>query len=288
MESAMISRKEFVRTMSAAVAGGAMRSFAESGGGEIAAALVKGADFARNAQLLAARVRAAGCCMAVVDVQDFAKYPSHPEIATANSLPAGKVAAATSAMKAAGVEVVPLLDFASSNDAWLGEYDRMVCSKKYGEVVHDLVRDAYEIFGRPKLVHVGFERDGRNPRKPDDGLVIIRQGDLWMRHLVQVAGWVKEAGARAWAWFDYPWSLDDFIADCPKDVIYTNFKPLSEAKTGDPFMQASKSKVADQFMRIAKRGCLVVPLVKDDAEAAAFRGKIPADRFLGTMKEVSL
>ena len=284
----MVSRKEFVCTMSAAVAGGAMHAFAQSGDGEIAAAFVKGADFARDAKKLAARVRAAGCRMAVVDVQDFVKYPSHPEMATANSTLPGKVAAAVASMKAAGVEVVPLLDFASSNDAWLGEYDRMVCSKKYGEVVHDLVRDAYEIFGRPKYIHVGFERDGRNPRKPEDGLVIIRQGDLWMRHLVQVTGWVKETGARAWAWFDYPWGIYDFIADCPKDVIYTNFRPLLEAKTGDPFMQPSKSKVADQFVLIAKKGCLVVPLVKDDAEAAAFRGKIPAESFLGTMKEVSL
>ena len=284
----MISRREFVCTMSAAAAGGATCAFAGAGDGEISAAFVKGADFARNAKMLAARVKAGGCRMAVVDVQDFAKYPSHPEIATRNSLPPGKVAAAVSEMKAAGVEVVPLLDFASSNDAWLGEYDRMVCSKKYDAVVHDLIRDAYDIFGRPKYVHIGFERDGRNPRKPEDGLVIIRQGDLWMRHLVKVTGWVKETGARAWAWFDYPWGLDDFIADCPKDVIYTNFRPLSETKVSDPYMKMPKSKVADQFLRIAQKGCLVVPLVKDDAEAAAWRGKIPAGRFLGTMKGVSL
>ena len=284
----MISRREFVCTMSAAAAGGATCAFAGAGDGEIAAAFVKGADFARNAKMLAALARAAGCRMAVVDVQDFAKYPSHPEIATANALPPGKVSAAVSEMRAAGVEVVPLLDFASSNDAWLGEYDRMVCSKKYESVVHDLIRDAYEVFGRPKYIHVGFERDGRNPRKPEDGLIIVRQGDLWMRNLVQATGWVKETGARAWAWFDYPWGLGDFLADCPKDVIYTNFRPLAEAKTGDQFAPASKSKVADQFATIAKKGCLVVPRVKDDSEAAAFRGRIPAGNFLGTMKEVSL
>ena len=284
----MVSRKEFVCTMSAAVVGGAMHAFAESGGGEIAAAFAKGSDFARDAKLLAACAKAVGCRMAVVDVQDFAAYPSHPEIATGNSLPPGKVAAAVSAMKDVGVEVVPLLDFASSNDAWLGEYDRMVCSKKYDVVVHDLIRDAYEIFGRPKYIHVGFERDGRNPRKPEDGLVIIRQGDLWMRNLVKVAGCVKETGARAWAWFDYPWGLDDFIADCPRDVIYTNFRPLSDAKVSDPYMKMPKSKVSDQFLRIAKKGCLVVPLVKDDAEAAAWRVKIPTGHFLGTMKEVSI
>ena len=284
----MISRKEFVCTMSAAAAGGAMPAFAETGDNEISAAFVKGVDFARDAKRLAARVKAAGCRMAVVDVQDVVKYPSHPEIATRNSLPSAELAAALAAMASSGVEVVPLLDFASSNDAWLGEYDRMVCSKKYDAVVHDLIRDAYVMFGHPKYLHVGFERDGRNPRKPEDGLVIIRQGDLWMRHLVQVTGWVKETGARAWAWFDYPWGLDDFIADCPKDVIYTNFRPLSEAKVSDPYMKMPKSKVADQFLRIAQKGCLVVPLVKDDSEAATWRGKIPAGRFLGTMKEVSL
>ena len=87
---------------------------------------------------------------------------------------------------------------------------------------------------------------------------------------------------------DYPWGLDDFIADCPKDVIYTNFRPLSETKVSDPYMKMPKSKVSDQFLRIAKKGCLVVPLVKDDAEAAAWRVKIPAGHFLGTMKEVSI
>jgi len=284
----MINRREFVYTMSAAAAGGTMCAFAGAGDGEIAAAFVRGADFARDAKLLAARVKAAGCRMAVVDVQDFAKYPSHPEIATGNSLPPGKVAAAVAAMKAAGVDVVPLLDFASSNDAWLGEYDRMVCSKKYEAVVHDLIRDAYEVFGRPKYIHIGFERDGRNPRKPDDGLVIVRQGDLWMRNFAKAADWVRETGACAWAWFDYPWGLGDFLADCPKDVVYTNFRPLAEAKTGDQFAPASKSKVADQFATIAKKGCLVVPLVKGDEEAAAFRGRIPAGNFLGTMKEVAL
>ena len=288
MERATISRREFVSIVSAVAAGGALPAFAGSGDGEIAAAFVKGSDFARDANKLAAQVRAAGCRIAIVDVQDYAKYPSHPEIATRNSLSPGKIAAAVSKMKAAGVDVVPLLDFASSNDAWLGEYDRMVCSKKYDAVVHDLVRDAYEVFGRPRYIHIGFERDGRNPRKPEDGLVIVRQGDLWMRNFIKVVDWVKGAGARAWAWFDYPWGLGDFLADCPKDVIYTNFRPLAEAKTGDQFMQTSKSKVADQFATIAKKGCLVVPLVKDDNEAAAFRSKVPAGNFLGTMKEVSL
>jgi len=129
MERTALSRREFVCTVSAVAAVGALPSLAVGGAGEIAAAFVKGSDFARAANKLAACVKAAGCRMAVVDVQEFATYPSHPEIATVNSLPPEKVAAAVSEMKAAGVEVVPLLDFASSNDAWLGEYDRLMVSK---------------------------------------------------------------------------------------------------------------------------------------------------------------
>ena len=167
--------------------------------------------------------------------------------------------------------MVPLLDFATCNDSWLGEYDRMVCSKRYDEVVRDLIRDAYGIFNAPRLIHIGFEAEGRS-KHPAGGYAVMRQGDLWMRYLAKTAGWVVEAGARAWAWFDYPWGIGDFVADCPKDVIYTNRLPLSDGRA------------SDRFLKVAKAGCDVVPLVRDEAEAAALKAKMPAGRILGFMK----
>lgn len=265
-----MTRKTFIGSLAAAVSAGSY-GMAD---GAVSAVFAKGADLF-GAAGIDAKVkawRAAGFNLVLVDVQDSVRYPSHPEIATSRSLPQEDVRRTVLALKGGGIAVAPLLDFATCNDSWLGEYDRMVCSKRYDEVVKDLIRDAYGLFGAPRFIHIGFEAEGRS-KHPAGGYAVMRQGDLWMRYLAKTADWVKEAGARAWAWFDYPWGMKDFLADCPRDVVFSNLKPLSDQRT------------EDRFRQVAKAGCDVIPRIWSEAEVATARAKLPPGSIKGLLKE---
>ena len=270
-----MTRKQFISSASAAIAGLASPALA-AGKRPFRAALVKGGDFfaAEKASALKARFASGGFNVALVDVQDSIAYPSHPEIATKNSMATAKAESIVSEWKSKGVDVVPLLDFTSCCDSWLGVYDRMICSKPYDKVVRDLIRDAYGIFGSPEYIHIGFSNEDQENHKTDE-LKVMRQGDLWMRYLIRTSGWVKETGAKTWAWFDYPWGMKDFLLDCPKDILYTNFKSFSNKRT------------ANTFLQVVRHGCDVAPFVKEKQDEA-FVAKYPAKQVRGTVKEVSI
>ena len=209
--------------------------------------VVKGSDvFTRDrSKGTLDRLLAGGHSPVFVDIQDAIAYPSHPEIATANSLAAEKAKDIVAFYRAKGIELTPLLDFSTAHDSWLGEYDRMVSSKPYRKVVRDVIFDAYEIFGRPKYIHIGFESEDAGEHPKDAQLFVMRQGDPWMRELKWTASLVREAGAEPWAWFDYPWGIKDFTRACPTDVVFSNLRPL------DP-------KLKEKLALVEKAGARVV------------------------------
>ena len=270
-----MTRKQFLAGASAAtVAGFASPAFAETRK-TFKAALLKGRSFFCESKVssLKARLRSEGFDVALVDVQDCIAYPSHPEIATKNSMSAQKASAHIRDWRESGIEVVPLLDFCTARDSWLGVYDRMVCSKPYDALVRDLIRDAHTIFASPKFIHIGFSDEGRS-QHPQGSYAVMRQGDLWMRYLARTSSWVKETGARTWAWFDYPWGMKDFLQDCPRDIVYSNFKSLSD------------KRIFNRFSQVVKAGCDAVPFLHADSDADAL-AKLSEKRVLGIMKEVT-
>lgn len=270
----MITRKHFMSGVVSASAG-LVVSAAGSGGRPLAAMLMTGARFFSegDSAALRRRVRDAGRNAVLVDVQDSVSYPSHPEIATRRSLDHRKAASLVEEWNRDGLVVFPLLDFCTANDSWLGVYDRMVCSKPYDALVKDLLADAYRIFAKPEYIHIGFSNEDRQ-NHPKGGYAVMRQGDLWMRYLARTSGWVKETGARTWAWFDYPWGMKDFLADCPRDILYSNLKPLSEKRT------------ADRFAQVAGHGCDVAPFLRSD-EDAAVAAKLPQTHVVGDVRELA-
>ena len=269
-----MTRKQFMSGASAAVAGLTFPSFA-SDKRPFKAALLAGKSFfgGASASALKAKLCAGGFNVALVDVQDGVVYPSHPEIATKNSMSAQKASAHIRDWRGSGIEVVPLLDFCTARDSWLGVYDRMVCSKPYDALVRDLIRDAHTIFASPKFIHIGFSDEGRS-QHPQGSYAVMRQGDLWMRYLARTSSWVKETGARTWAWFDYPWGMKDFLQDCPRDIVYSNFKRLSD------------KRIFNRFSQVVKAGCDAVPVLHADSDADAL-AKLSEKRVLGIMKEVT-
>jgi hypothetical protein len=269
-----MTRKKFIGGVSAVMAGTFVPTFAGDSD-QMAVVCVKADDFflRRDVSAMRKRLLSLKFNTVLVDVQDSLIYPSHPEIAVDRSLPADKASNIVKAWRKAGFSVVPLLDFCTARDSWLGVYDRMVCSKPYDALVRDLLKDAYAIFGSPRFIHIGFSDEGRS-QHPSGAYAVMRQGDLWMRYLIKTSNWVKETGSRTWAWFDYPWGMKDFLLDSPRDIVYSNFKPLDK-------------RMAGRFAQVVKAGCDVVPFVRSNEDAAVV-DKLPSSRILGILKEVKI
>lgn len=77
-----------------------------------------------------------------------------------------------------GLEPVPKLNFAAGHDIWLGEYSRMVTTKKYYEVCGHLIEEVAHIFDKPRFFHLGMDEENAEDQRYLD-LVVIRQNDLW-------------------------------------------------------------------------------------------------------------
>ena len=220
-----------------------------------------------------ALVKSEGCNVVLIDVGEAYAYPSHPELWVTGSWNTEKMHAEVARLKGLGLEPIPKLNFSTGHDAWLKEYHRLTSTDEYYKVVADVIRDVAEVFDHPRYFHIGYDEEVPVVMKSRQ-MAIMRQGDLWMRYLVRTSEWVKETGARTWAWFDYPWGIKDFLADCPKDILYSNLKPLSDKRT------------ADRFAQVAGHGCDVAPFVRSEADAAV-AAKLPQVRVVGDVKEVS-
>ena len=66
---------------------------------------------------LADRLRKDGCNQIVVDVGEFLKYPSHPELAVKGSWEPERLAAEVRRLQGMGFEVVPKLNFSTPGSA---------------------------------------------------------------------------------------------------------------------------------------------------------------------------
>ena len=75
----------------------------------------------------------------VIDVGDALKYKSHPEIAVEDAFTYEEMERELDRMAEMGFELIPKLNFSTAHDVWMKEYSRMVSTKKYYEVVKDLI-----------------------------------------------------------------------------------------------------------------------------------------------------
>jgi hypothetical protein len=166
---------------------------------------------------------AAGMNMVVIDLGDAVLYESHPEIAVKNAWTPEKLKNELVKMRKLGLEPIPKLNFSTGHDAWLGEYSRMVSTKKYYEVCRNLIHEVIRIFDTPRFFHLGMdEEDAYNQRNYD--YVVIRQNDLWWGDLYFFIGEVEKMNVRSWIWSDYAWTYPDaFFKKMPKSVLQSNW-----------------------------------------------------------------
>jgi hypothetical protein len=102
-------------------------------------------------------VAAQGMNTLFIDLGEGMAYPSHPELAVPGTWSVEKMRKELARIRSLGVEPVPKLNFSTCHDSWLKEYHRMVSTNEYYQVVADVIRDTCEIFGNPKLFHIGFD-----------------------------------------------------------------------------------------------------------------------------------
>mgnify|MGYP002408904384 FL=1 len=165
----------------------------------------------------------AGMNMVVIDLGDAVQYESHPEIAVRNAWTKDKLRSEIIKMRTLGLEPIPKLNFATTHDIWMGEYSRMVSTKKYYSVCRDLISEVIELFGSPRFFHIGMDEETAAYQVRYD-YAIIRQNDLWWGDLYFYIGEIEKKGVRAWVWSDYAWYKPElYFRKMPKSVLQSNW-----------------------------------------------------------------
>ncbi len=165
----------------------------------------------------------AGMNMVIIDLGDGVKYESHPEIAVKNAWSVDKLRLELVKIRNLGMEPIPKLNFATSHDAWLGEYSKMVSTSKYYSVCQDLIREVIEIFDNPRFFHLGMDEETAQHQRTYN-YAIMRQNDLWWDDLHFYINEVEKKGVRSWIWSDYGWRHPElFFKKMPKSVLQSNW-----------------------------------------------------------------
>ncbi|HBG40552.1 MAG TPA: Tat pathway signal protein [Porphyromonadaceae bacterium] len=165
----------------------------------------------------------AGMNMVIIDLGDGVKYESHPEIAVKNAWSTGKLKKELAKIRELGLEPIPKLNFATTHDAWMGEYSRMVSTKRYYEVCRNLIDEVVDLFDTPRFFHLGMDEEVAHHQMTYN-YAVMRQNDLWWNDLYFYIDQVEKKGVRPWVWADYGWHQPEvFFKKMPKSVLQSNW-----------------------------------------------------------------
>ena len=164
-----------------------------------------------------------GMNMVIIDLGDAVKYQSHPEIAVKNAWSTDKLKAELAKMRKMGLEPIPKLNFATTHQAWLGEYSRMVSTEKYYSVCKNLINEVIDLFDTPRFFHLGMDEETYDHQRIHN-YVTIRQNDLWWHDFYILMEEVEKRNVRSWVWSDYAWHHPElFFKKMPKSVLQSNW-----------------------------------------------------------------
>lgn len=162
---------------------------------------------------------AKGYNLVIIDVGEGIAYPSHPELQVPGTWSVEKARRELDRIRSLGMTPVPKLNFSTCHDGWLKEYHRMVSTKRYYEVVADVIRDMCEIFDGPEIFHIGYDEEIPVAAE-GDYLCVIRQGELWWHDLFYTVGEVERNGSRALMWSDKICTgREEFLKRMTKNVL---------------------------------------------------------------------
>ena len=161
--------------------------------------------------------------MVVIDVGEALKLESHPELAVKGSWSPERMQKELARLRGMGLEPIPKLNFSTGHDTWLKEYHRMIATPEYYKVCADVIREVWEVFGKPRLFHLGYDEETMGNQKAY-AYAVVRQGELWWHDFLYLSGVVEKLGCRPWIWSDYCWHHpDEFLQRMPKSVLQSNW-----------------------------------------------------------------
>ena len=177
-----------------------------------------------------------GVNMIVFDVGEGVVYPSHPELAIDGSWSPDKLRAEVRRLRAMGVEAIPKLNFSTSHNGWLKQYRRMVSTPTYYKVCEDVLRDVYEIFDRPRFIHIGCDEESASHQINilHYSYIVARTHEFWIHDYLHLVRTVESLGARPWCWSDYGWRHPEFLKRSPKSVVMSNWYYVREVRRVRP------------------------------------------------------
>ena len=157
---------------------------------------------------------------AIIDVGEGVVFPSHPELAVKGSWTPDRLRDEVARLKEMGIEAIPKLNFSCCHNRWMGVYSRMVSTRKYYQVVDELIGDVCEIFGKPRYVHLGMDEETERMQKTM-GLVVVRRGELLWHDVNYLFKCVEKRGARpiVFGTSFARQSGDEFFKRMPKSAV---------------------------------------------------------------------
>ncbi len=166
----------------------------------------------------------------LIDIGEGLQYHSHPELALPGAWSHEELQAELDHIRALGMEPLPMLNFSSYHDAWLGGNLPPKGSDAYHALVKELIDEVATLFGHPSLFHLGmdeehlstlgfwdkawwqnrYERTNSKPRTEEE---------YWSDVLFMI-DCVKANGSRAWLSGDwYSAHKEGFGDRMPKDAV---------------------------------------------------------------------
>lgn len=160
----------------------------------------------------------------LVDLGDQVIYDSHPEISAPGAFSKELVKKKLDEIRALGMTPIPKLNFSACHHVWLHQYNRMVGTPKYYEVVSDLIAEVCELFDNPELFHLGLDEENYDCQYKWNEKILIRGEALWWHDLYFYFNEVEKNGVRPWVWSDYVWHHPDlFFKKMPHEVLQSNW-----------------------------------------------------------------
>lgn len=163
-----------------------------------------------------------GLNMLVVDLGEGLFYPSHPELAVEGTWSVEKMQDEIKRLNALGMEVIPKINFSLTHNGWMKDWRHMVSSEPYYKFCEDVIRDAWEIFGRPRFIHIGYDEETHG-HQSQFTYQNQRTDEVWWQDFLHIVHFVESLGARPWVWSDYGWDHPEYFQRCPKSIVMQNW-----------------------------------------------------------------
>ncbi len=160
-----------------------------------------------------------GFTCVLIDVGDAVAYETHPEISLPGAWSKEDFKNELDRMRRMGLTPYPKLNFSCSRDAWLKEYSRMPGTNKYRKVCTDLIREVWEMFGKPRYFHLGMDEEGPSAQRGLQFSCTRRNSVLW-RDVFCLFHACESLGSTPWIWSDYHRNRpEEFFHNMPKSVL---------------------------------------------------------------------